>query len=213
MNNNRKINLEMQNRYQLDWKERSVFYNSRMYTEGYEHGTPYGDMEICIQVGILNFNYLKSPGFHHKILLQDEKTGEVYSDKFVIHVIELKKLKETPEEERGDLYHWAELIAAKNWEMVSMAVKGNSYMEEAKHEMDKINQSEMERYLYLRRSMAYTDEVSRLRTAREEGERNKLCELVMKRLKKGNTAEEIADIFEEEISVIEEVIKEIAEQK
>ena len=47
----------------------------------------------------------------------------------------------------------ARLIAAKSWEAVCMEAKGNHYMETAKDEMEKINKSEEERYLYLRREM------------------------------------------------------------
>ena len=34
LNQNRKINIEMQNTYQDDWTERSLFYNCRMFTDG-----------------------------------------------------------------------------------------------------------------------------------------------------------------------------------
>ena len=33
LNQNRKINIEMQNTYQDDWTERSLFYNCRMFTD------------------------------------------------------------------------------------------------------------------------------------------------------------------------------------
>lgn len=50
-----------------------------------------------------------------------------------------------------------------------MEAKGNSYTEAAVDEMDKINQSEEERYLYLHREMALSDEKSRLVTAESKG--------------------------------------------
>ena len=64
----------MQNRYQEDWSERSIFYNCRMFTEGFVHGNLYRDMEPCVHVGILEFNQLKSEGFHHRIMLLDDIT-------------------------------------------------------------------------------------------------------------------------------------------
>ena len=85
----------MQNRYQNDWTERSLFYNCRMFTEGLKKGESYYELPPCIHVGILDFNYLKSPGFYHRILLQDDKTGELYSSKFQFHVIELSKIETT----------------------------------------------------------------------------------------------------------------------
>ena len=41
LNQNRKINIEMQNTYQEDWAERSLFYNCRMFTEGLKTGQSY----------------------------------------------------------------------------------------------------------------------------------------------------------------------------
>lgn len=46
---------------------------------------------------------------------------------------------------------------------------GDSFMEAARDVMDKINQDKTERYLYLRREMAYVDEQSRIRTAENLG--------------------------------------------
>jgi len=169
LNGDKKINIEMQNRDQEDWCERTLFYNCRMFVGGYEHGTVYGDMEPCIHVGILNFVQMDSPGFHHKIMLLDDKTKEVYSSKFIFHVIELKKLDETDESKRNELYRWAKLIAAENWEEVDQQVQGNAYMEEVKKEMTKMSQDEMQRYLYLREAMAASDEASRMRTATNTG--------------------------------------------
>lgn len=73
-------------------------------------------------------------------MLLDDITQEVYSSKFLFHVIELKKLEEASEEEKcQDLYRWARLIATKSWEEVCMEAKGTPYMETAKDEMEKIN--------------------------------------------------------------------------
>lgn len=118
LNGGKKINIEMQNTYQEDWAERSLFYNCRMFTEGLKKGELYYELPPCIHVGILDFNYLKSPGFYHRILLQDDKTGELYSSKFQFHVIELNKIETT---------------------------KGNHYMEKARDEMIKMSRDESER--------------------------------------------------------------------
>ena len=118
LNQNRKINIEMQNTYQEDWAERSLFYNCRMFTEGLKKGESYYELPPCIHVGILDFNYLKSPGFYHRILLKDDTTGELYSSKFQFHVIELSKIETT---------------------------KGNHYMEKARDEMIKMSRDESER--------------------------------------------------------------------
>lgn len=46
-----------------------------------------------------------------------------------------------------------------------------------------------------------------------EGRKEALASLVKKKLEKGNTLDEIADILEEDVSVIAEIIKELKEAK
>ena len=166
LNQNRKINIEMQNTYQDDWTERSLFYNCRMFTDGLKKGHPYGEISPCIHVGILNFNQMISPNYYHKFSLMDEKTKEIYSRKFQFHMIELKKLKYVKEKQKKKpLYRWAKLIAAQTWEELEQESKGNKYMERALEEMIKISQDERERYLYLREEMAESDRASQIQSA------------------------------------------------
>ena len=208
LNGGKKINIEMQNTYQEDWTERSLFYNCRMFTEGFKKGQPYYELPPCIHVGILDFNYLKSPGFYHRILLKDDKTGESYSSKFQFHVIELSKLDTTKGKARKqELYRWARLISASNWEEVREESEGNHYMERAMDEMIKMSRDERERYLYLREQMAISDKVSQLHSAEQRGiekgmqrgELLKLIALVQKKKSKGDSIEKIAeDLLEDE---------------
>ena len=148
-------------------------------------------------------------GFHHYVSLQDTKTEEMYNSKFVFHVIELKKLEETPEAERDELYRWARLIAAKSWEAVDMEAKGNPYREEAREEMKKINQDEVERWLYLRREMAVSDKVSQIASAerrgRRQGEQLKLISQIQTKCRKDKSLEIIADEVEEDVETIRKI--------
>ena len=206
LNQNRKINIEMQNTYQDDWTERSLFYNCRMFTDGFQKGHPYGELPPCIHVGILSFNQMISPNYYHKISLMDEKTKEIYSRKFQFHMLELKKLENVKEKQkRKPLYQWAKLIAAQTWEELEQESKGNKYMERALEEMIKISQDEKERYLYLREEMAESDRVSQIQSAqrighekgrvegKKEGEILKLISLAQKKILKNKTLSQIAD--------------------
>ena len=201
LNQNRKINIEMQNTYQDDWTERSLFYNCRMFTDGFQKGHPYGELPPCIHVGILSFNQMISPNYYHKFCLIDEKTKEIYSRKFQFHMLELKKLENVKEKQkRRPLYQWAKLIAAQTWEELEQESKGNKYMERALEEMIKISQDEKERYLYLREEMAESDRVSQIQSAqrigreegiqegkilgKKEGEILKLIMLIQKKMKR-----------------------------
>ena len=192
LNQNRKINIEMQN------------------TDGLKKGHPYGEIPPCIHVGILNFNQMISPNYYHKFSLMDEKTKEIYSRKFQFHMIELKKLKYVKEKQKKKpLYRWAKLIAAQTWEELEQESKGNKYMERALEEMIKISQDERERYLYLREEMAESDRASQIQSAqrigRKEGEILKLISLVQKKILKNKTLPQIAEESEEDTIVIEPI--------
>lgn len=220
LNQNRKINIEMQNTYQDDWTERSLFYNCRMFTDGFQKGHPYGEIPPCIHVGILNFNQMISPNYYHKVSLMDEKTKEVYSRKFQFHMIELKKLENVKEKQKKKpLYRWAKMIAAQTWEELEQESRGNKYMERALEEMIKISQDEKERYLYLREEMAESDRVSQIESAqrlgrkegKKEGELVKLIMLIQKKMGRGDTKEKIMDDLMEEESLINPIYQLVKE--
>ena len=220
----------MQNTYQEDWAERSLFYNCRMFTEGFKKGEPYWKLSPCIHIGILNFNMMKSPGYYHKVTLRDEKTNELYSRKFQFHVIELKKTKTAKGKARKHpLYRWARLIAATTWEEVAQESAGNRYMERIQEEMVKMSQDERDRYLYLREEMAASDRVSQLQSAenrgrregrkegKEEGRREGIYQgkilnqisMIQKKVKKNKNLEQIADELEESATKIRPIYDQV----
>lgn len=214
LNGNKKINIEMQNTYQEDWTERSLFYNCRMFTEDFKKGEPYWKLSPCIHVGILNFNMMKSPGYYHKVTLRDEKTNELYSRKFQFHMIELKKTKTAKGKARKHpLYRWARLIAATTWEEVAQESAGNRYMERIQEEMVKMSQDERDRYLYLREEMAASDRVSQLQSAENRGVRaGKLLNqisMIQKKVKKNKNLEQIADELEESATKIRPIYDQV----
>ena len=95
----------MQNTYQEDWTERSLFYNCRMFTEGFKKGEPYWKLPPCIHIGILNFNMMKSPGYYHKVTLPDDKTNELYSRKFQIPCDRIKENQRQPKSKQESILY------------------------------------------------------------------------------------------------------------
>ena len=163
-----------------------------------------------LHVGILDFNQLEDRGYHHKIMLMDERSGELYSSKFQFHVIELSKIATTKGKARKqDLYKWAKLISASTWEEIREESEGNHYMEKVRDEMIKMSQDESERYLYLREQMAIRDKASQLRSAENigirKGELLKLVTLVQRKIEKGDTVDKIADDLLEDQEIIEKI--------
>ena len=142
-------------------------------------------------------------------------------------MIELSKLDTTKGKARKqELYRWAKLISASNWEEVREESEGNHYMEKARDEMIKMSRDERERYLYLREQMAISDKVSQLHSAEnrgiergrkqgiqlgiQRGELLKLITQVQKKKSNGDSIEKIAEDLLEEQELIKTIYDMIA---
>ncbi|MCM1193830.1 MAG: Rpn family recombination-promoting nuclease/putative transposase, partial [Acetatifactor muris] len=90
LNDDSRVNIELQIRMVAHWDKRSLFYLAKMFTEDLLAGERYHKLKKCICINILDFNLNESPEYHRKYKLRDEK-GEEFSDMFEIHVIELRK--------------------------------------------------------------------------------------------------------------------------
>ncbi len=175
LNNNQKINIEMQVRQQESWKERSLFYLGRMYTADIVSGEDYGVLEPCIHISIICFDMPGLSRLYSVIRLIEEHTGQVYSDKLSLRVLYLKKLEDADEaEQQTEIYRWAKLITAEDWEVLRGMAMQDEYKAEVVKEMEKINSDRALRYEYISREIARMDAISyakdkkKLRTEREE---------------------------------------------
>lgn len=90
LNDNRRINVELQVRRLAYWDKRSLFYLAKMYTDGVFSGQSYDRLKKCIVISILDFDLDPFPDYHKVFCLRDQK-GRQYSDQFEIHIIELNK--------------------------------------------------------------------------------------------------------------------------
>ena len=133
LNNNKIINIEMQVNKSDYWPERSLTYLCRTFNH-LKSGNGYELIMPSIHIGILDFeadNLPKSLYSEYKLL--NTKTHEIYSDKFILYVLNLKAIGDTssnPNEspENEEIYRWAKLFKAKSWEEVKMIAAKNEYM-------------------------------------------------------------------------------------
>lgn len=108
LNDDSRINVELQIRRLAYWDKRSLFYLAKMYTDGVFSGQSYDRLKKCIVISILDFDLDPFPDYHKVYYLQDQR-GRQYSDQFEIHVIELNK------ELTGDrMDDWIRLLRVKN---------------------------------------------------------------------------------------------------
>lgn len=124
-------------------------------------GQNYDALEECVHISILGFPLSSTTHFYSVIRLRDDRTGRVYSDKISLRVLYLNKLDSCSEEEKQtEVYHWAKLISARDWEVLKDMAKRNRYMKEAVEELERLNADKELRYLYLQRLKAASDEAT-----------------------------------------------------
>lgn len=90
LNNCTKINIEIQLKHLKSWDKRQLFYLSKIYAADIKDGEDYDKLTPCISIAILDFKLSDRLEYHHIYKLRD-KNGNVFSDIFEVHTIELKK--------------------------------------------------------------------------------------------------------------------------
>ena len=69
-------------------------------------------------------------------MMMNVKNHHIFSDKFVLNVLDLTQIKLATDEDRlCELDYWAELFKAKTWEDLRMIAEKNQYMSRAAEEM------------------------------------------------------------------------------
>lgn len=135
LNDESRINVELQIRRLAYWDKRSLFYLARMYTDGLFSGQRYDRLKKCIVIDILDFPGDENPDYHKVYHLRDKK-GRLYSDQFEVHIIELtKKLS-------GDrLDDWIRLLRIGSKEELENMHSGNAGVVKAIDEVRVMNLS------------------------------------------------------------------------
>lgn len=132
LNNNTILNLEMQVANRHDWTDRSLLYLCRTYDQ-LKKGEEYKSILPAIHIGFLDFHvFPEHPEFFSTYKLLNTKYYHLYSDKFVLHVVDLTCINLATDEDKAyGIDHWARLFKATTWEELRMLTKDNEFMKEA----------------------------------------------------------------------------------
>lgn len=166
LNDDRKVNVELQIKMISHWDRRSLFYLSKMYTEDLLIGQKYYRLRKCISINILGFNLDDRPEYHKVYRLRDE-TGHEYSDMLEIRVIELNK----PLNGTDPMDDWIRLFNAKTEEeldMLQTTTKNRGILEAIK-EVRIMNLGKTMRALYEGHMKQIRDQYARDEYVRTEG--------------------------------------------
>lgn len=192
LKNGTQIDFEMQVEAFDYWDKRQIYYMSKMITEQLHEGDDYDQIQKCIHVSFLDFDFIKNDDkWYRKIKLCDIETGEIYTDLMEIYVLELRKLP--PEDQNDDgLIKWLRFIKAENKEALKKMAEQDEYIGEAYKELERLSADEEKRLEYETRLKNRRDKHAALhyatRVGREEGraeERNRINVLNQQLLEQG----------------------------
>lgn len=192
---NRLINVEMQISAKSDFKDRVLYYWSKMYSNELKSGEEYGELKQSISINIINFNMFDCAEFHSHFKLLEANRHETLTDKCSIHFFELKKInKNVNKNNRMEL--WLQLINAESEEELAMLQETNvPVIQKAVMVIHKMSADEKMQEIARMREKALHDEASALKGAREEGAANREAEIIAKMKVMGMSDEQITEIL------------------
>ena len=164
LNDDTKINIELQVVPYAHWVKRILFYLSKMFTEDLKVGDNYSRLKRCVSISILDFNLKESEKYHTLYRLRDDE-GNEFSDIFEVHIIELRK-KLNGNTKVDD---WIRLFNAKTEEELDMIQTNNPGLLEAIHEVKTMSLSKRMRLRYEAHLKEIRDRNAREDYVREEG--------------------------------------------
>ena len=165
------VNIEMQVNNEGFFKERTLFYWSKLYSEELSAGDEYGELRKTICINIINFNLFGCDDYHSHFRVLESSRNELLTDKFAIHFFELKKLKRSGKNKRME--DWLNLINAETEDDL-MAIQQNTDIDipEVKETIVMLRQlsadEKVRQEAYYREKRLH-DEATALGTARREG--------------------------------------------
>jgi predicted transposase/invertase (TIGR01784 family) len=117
LNTNTVINIEMQLRNLGNWIDRSLSYLSRSFDKLLS-GQDYNETMSAIHIGFLDFTLFKDkPEFYATYKMMNTKNFNIYSDKFILSVVDLSRIDLATEEDKTyGINQWAAIFKAQTWE-------------------------------------------------------------------------------------------------
>ena len=164
LNNDTKVNIELQVKFYMYWEKRSLFYLSKMYTEDLRTGENYAKLKKSISISILDYNLTNDPKYHSTYYLRDEN-GRIFTDLFEVHIIELGKTLNG----NSTVDDWIRFFNARSEEELDMIHTQNIGINTAIEEVKKMSLSEHMRTRYEAHMKEIRDRNAREDYVRQQG--------------------------------------------
>lgn len=134
LNDDTKVNIEMQVKNYYNTIERSLFYGTGEYYQNLERGEEYINIPCSISIWITDYNVFEDGPFHEKAKLKREYENKVLTDKLQLHYIQLPKFREKCKRISSKLEEWLTFIENENLEEIKMI--NNKYVKKAEEELE-----------------------------------------------------------------------------
>lgn len=180
---------------QQNMEKRTLFYWSKLYTQGIHEGEMFHKLKKTITINLLDFNYFDTKQYHTKWhIVEDIEKDKILTDVLGIHFIELKKFIQKNKMPENNKEHWLYFIDNTKREMVNMATQKNKIIGKAKEELDYLTGDEEMKRMAELREKGIRDYNSGMAYAEEKGIQKNKIEVAKEMLKKGFDIELIAEI-------------------
>jgi predicted transposase/invertase (TIGR01784 family) len=150
------IHIEIQLKVTEEFRNRIVYYASKLITEQISDSDKYRDINRVISIVITDENFVKDSGkYHHRFVFADIEAGVELTDLVEFHTLELRKLPEVADGSK--LYDWASFINAETEEELAMVTARNPEFNRTAIKLRKLSADEEVRDRYERRLKAERD--------------------------------------------------------
>lgn len=203
------MNMEMQVKYFDYWDERVMFYLSRMFNSQLKKGDSYDKLQKCIHVSILDFIHFPNDNkCCRTIHFRDDETGDLYSDKMELQILELKKLPSVIPD-GDDVMTWMKFFSGKSREEFERMAKTNEYLDEAYHTLVHLSADEKKRLEYENREKALKDYNTQISSAEKRGVRfgEERTRQIFKLHLQGKSDDEIAELCNISVEKVHEILE------
>ena len=104
--------------------ERSLSYLCRRFDQ-LSRGQAYINCKPAVHIGFLNYApFPEYPEFYSTYKLLNIKNHNLYSDKFILHVVDLTHIELATDEDKAyGIVLWAKLFKSTTWEEIKMIAK------------------------------------------------------------------------------------------
>jgi len=153
LKNNTIIDIEIQNRWNSEFVQRTIFYWAKMYTENLKTGEVYTKLPKCITINIVGEGFDLNSLIHSEYNVVEKHINDRLSDELEIHFLNLARVKEQDENTESDekkkkLYNWLKFIETDDEEVRKMLAQESPMMRKANATIEIMEMSPKEKWLY-----------------------------------------------------------------